>query len=598
MRKFLINIFLIIIPFLANSQDVQFVASAHSKVNVGKAFYITYTLQAAKEGSNFQRPKLDGFELLNVNTSRSSNTSVTIVNGKMKQNSFITLTWYLTVKAKKEGTFKIPTASVKVDGKTYKSNSLVIKVVKGETAYDNNSKSKRNNYSNIQQTSKKLFLNLTTDKVTAYVGEAIYTYCRMFSRYDGINIQEFNASTFDDFWIKNIKMPNSVKGEQVELNNTNYLAATLDKKVIFPQRSGTITIKPYNAVFQLYDGWGFPAGTKKVVSNKKIITIKPLPANKPASFSGAVGQYSISLTSKNYEIKVDEALVINVNIQGKGNFGLFDLPKVNLPNSFESLNAETKDNFNITSEGVSGSTIVKYSFIARVPGKYKIPQLVFSYFDPKKEKYITLKTDTLSITVIGDARDSILSNNNVVKNEITELGSDIRYLKTGMPNLKKQNNFIFATKEFFLVYVALFLLFILLVLFLRKKKKENAEIELLRFKRADKISKKRMRKAAKCIKNKNSESFYEETSKALWGYFSDKLSISLAELTRDSVKDTLLAHKVDTDLIDELLKVIDICEISRFAPSSSNNQIEQVYRQASEVISTFEKNLLKKNKKL
>jgi len=598
MRKFLINIFLIIIPFLANSQDVQFVASAHSKVNVGKAFYITYTLQAAKEGSNFQRPKLDGFELLNVNTSRSSNTSVTIVNGKMKQNSFITLTWYLTVKAKKEGTFKIPTASVKVDGKTYKSNSLVIKVVKGETAYDNNSKSKRNNYSNIQQTSKKLFLNLTTDKVTAYVGEAIYTYCRMFSRYDGINIQEFNASTFDDFWIKNIKMPNSVKGEQVELNNTNYLAATLDKKVIFPQRSGTITIKPYNAVFQLYDGWGFPAGTKKVVSNKKIITIKPLPANKPASFSGAVGQYSISLTSKNYEIKVDEALVINVNIQGKGNFGLFDLPKVNLPNSFESLNAETKDNFNITSEGVSGSTIVKYSFIARVPGKYKIPQLVFSYFDPKKEKYITLKTDTLSITVIGDARDSILSNNNVVKNEITELGSDIRYLKTGMPNLKKQNNFIFATKEFFLVYVALFLLFILLVLFLRKKKKENAEIELLRFKRADKISKKRMRKAAKCIKNKNSESFYEETSKALWGYFSDKLSISLAELTRDSVKDTLLAHKVDTDLIDELLKVIDICEISRFAPSNSNNQIEQVYRQASEVISTFEKNLLKKNKKL
>ena len=593
MKKTIIKIFLIIIPFIANSQDVKFVASSYSKVNVGKAFYITYTLQSAKEGKNFQRPKLDGFELLNVNTSRSSSTSVTIVNGKMKQDSYITLTWYLTVKAKKEGTFKIPSARVQVGGKTYKSNSLVIKAVKGEGSYSKNSNVKQNDDSNIKQTSK-LFLNLTTDKVSAYVGEAIYAYCRMFSRYDGINIQEFNASTFDDFWIKNIKMPNSVKGEQVELNNIKYLAATLDKKVIFPQRSGTITIKPYNATFQWHDGWGFPAGTKKVISNKKILTIKPLPTNKPASFSGAVGQYTISLSCKNNVINVDEALVIDVKIQGKGNFGLFDLPKFNLPNSFETLNAETKDNYTITNEGVSGSTTVKHSFIARVPGKYKIPQLVFSYFDPKKEKYVTIKTDTLSISVIGDERDSLLLDNNVAKKEITELGNDIRYLKTGIPNLKKQNNFIFATKEFFLAYVIIFLLFIMVVLVLRKKKKENAEIELLRYKRADKISKKRMKKAAKCIKNNDYESFYEETSKALWGYFSDKLSISLGELTRDTVKDTLLAHNVDADLIDELLKIIDVCEISRFAPSNSNNQIEQVYEQASKVISTFEKNLLKK----
>ncbi len=597
MKKLILNIILSTISVLVYSQDVSFTADAPSRVQTGTPFYIQYSLKASKKGSNFEYPQMKNFSILNVSTSQSSSSSVTIINGRMKSNNSITVTWYLTVEAKKTGTYTIAPATAKVSGKIYKSNSLVITVSKGKpisnSVQQQNQNFDLNNTAEESVNTKDLFLNLTTNKTNVYVGEPVYAYCQMFSRYD-VNIQEFNPSTFDNFWIKDIKMPGSVKAQRVRLNNRTYLSAVLDKKVIFPQKSGTLTIKPYNATFQLYDGWGFPSGTKKVVSNRKVIKVKPLPTSKPASFEGAVGNFSLSSSVDKRQINVNDAFTYSITVSGTGNFGLFDIPSVSLSKSFEAMEPENKDNLSVTSEGVKGSSTVKYSFIARVPGKYKIPKIEFSYFDPAKAKYITLKTDTLTITVAGDTSNTgIGGQNQIVRNKVTELGNDIRFIKTNKTDLRIKNDFLFGKNSFWLSFIVPFVIFLLLIIILRKKIKENSDIKFVKYKKADKISQKRLKNAKKYMKNNEQEKFYEEVSKALWGYVSDKLSIPLADLTRDTVVDTLKKNNIEAQMIDDFVKVIDTCEIVRFAPSVSENQEQELYNQASNVIMAFEKNIFK-----
>lgn len=602
MKNIILNIFLLFSAVNAISQRVTFTATGPSNAQIGKSFYIQYDLKVLEEGSNFQYPKTNDFKLINVSTSRSTFSKNQFVKGKWTSENYIVQTWYLTMEAKETGTFTVPGASVDYNGKTYKSNSVTINVSEGRVINNQNTNSQNNSISNNVQDeqanlpteTKDLFINVSTDKNSVYVGEAIYSYCKMFSRYN-VNIQDISPSSFDNFWIKDIKIKGTVQAQQIRLNNKTYLTATIDKKIIFPQKSGKIEISPYDVTFQLYDDWGFPSVTKKVVSNRKVLNVKPLPDGKPVSFSGAVGNFSISSEVDKRNVATDDAFTLKLTIKGQGNFGLFDLPVINLPKSFEALDPDSKNNITVSQEGVSGNTEIKYAFIARVPGYYKIPKIEFSYFNPSTAKYYTLYTDTLSIKVIGDTSKNNLANkSNIQKSEVTELGNDIRYIKTSLPKFRTKNDFLISKDFISLAFIIPFLIFVLIIVLLRKKIKENADLRYVKYKTADKVSKKKLKNAEKFMKINDTEKFYEEISKALWGYVSDKFSIALSQLTRNNLVEMLQNKSVKTELIDEFIKLIDTCETARFAPVVSEEQMTTIYNRASDIINFFEKDLLKR----
>lgn len=584
MKLNLLNIIILIL--FANhlvAQNVSFQATGPNSAETGQPFNIKYTLKAPKKGKDFNLPKVSGLEVVNQGSSQFSSFSTTIVNGQMTSEQTITLVWTFTVIVSKEGKLTIPAATVKVDGKTYSSNKLTLNVGKGAAVASNNS---GNNPTTI---TKDLLINLTTDKTTAYIGEPIYAYCKLYSAYN-ISLNEFNPSTFDNFWIKKLPMPNSIKAEEEKINNKTYLTAVLDKRVIFPQKTGSIKIEPYSATLQLYDGWGFPAQQKKVVSNSKVIVVKPLPANKPATFTGAVGAFDIDISADLSNVEIDQAITIDFNISGVGNFGLFDLPEVTLPATFERLEPDFSESLDIQSNGVNGYQSAKYVFIPRVPGEYYVKPISFSFFDLQQEKYITLQTDSIKITVVGDSSSANSYNNQVVQTDPTQLGDDIRYIKSSL-SLKPHNNFFFGKTSFWMSYIIPFLTFAFLIFFLRKKIKENADLKLVKSKKADKVSKKRLKIAENYMNIHEDEKFYEAVSLALWGYVSDKMSIPRSELTRETVTETLKSNNVDEQIISDFVKIIDNCEIARFASEASGFNPEQIYSDASSIISDFEKNI-------
>ncbi len=585
--SFLLILFIIISSsFTLNGQKTKFTAFAPKEVKAGQRFNIVYELNNNK-GKSFTKPNTPNLQVRNVSTSFSS--SIKIVNGK---TSTVNIQKYiLSSVINKEGKITIPPATIKVNGKTYSSNKLTINVTQG-VAVSNTNTNDNSQINDNKLKNKDIFLNFTTNKTEAYIGEPIYSFTKMFSRYH-LSLSEFNPSDMADFWIQDLPMPNSVQAERTNINGVTYLTAILEKKLIFPQKTGTITIEPYNATFQLYDGWGFPAGTKKVVSNKKIIKVKPLPANKPKSFAGAVGQFDISISSDIEELEVDNAITIKLKISGSGNFGLFDNPKLNLPKRFEELMPDTKSNTRVTTTGIEGSKTYIYKYIARVPGDFTVKPIEFSYFDPKLKKYVTTRSNELNIKVLGDTSSAAYANynTNTTRVEATELENDIRFIKTSSLELNKKENFIFGKLSFWLAYLIPLILFFGAIILLQKRIRQNANIDFVKSKKADKVSIKRLKTANKCMLDNNLDRFYEEITKALWGYVSDKLSIPVSELTRQTAAETLSNNNVDEKLINDFIKVIDLSETARYAQNGNGITPQTVYDEAGSIIANFEKNI-------
>lgn len=598
MKKLLYILFLLL-PLSLLSQNVSFKATAPRQVQEGQRFSIQYIVSANKYADKLILPDFKNLKVITTSKGTGTNTSVTIINGKMKSQSTYTTSWNVYVEAGKVGNVTILPATATVDGKKYKSNSLTISIVKSSGKQQNNSGNFSNQtspqevFSDPEPSYNTVFFNITLNKTEVYQGEPVFLNCRLFiqPRYQ-VQMEDFKPPSFDKIWSKQIDIPKQPQLKRVLFNNKTYLSAVIDKRLLFPQSSGELTIPAYSGTFSLYDSWGFPIGDKSIKSSPKKIRVKPLPQKgKPQNFSGAVGNFKVEYNIDNSEVKVNDPVNFEIKIKGTGNFGIFDVPQITLPKTFEALNPEEKDNLHISESGISGTKTITYSFIARVPGNYKIPPFSFSYFDYNDKKYHTVVSDTFNIKVTGSSNTSTALNTNNVEQEI---GKDIRFIKTGNTNLKPKNNFIFNSNWTLLfVYFGIIVLFLIIMFILRKKIKENADLRTVKFKQANKISRKRLKKAHSFMIQEKKDNFYEEILNALWGYVSDKLNLNESELTRDNLKSVFVHNNIDESLQNDFINLIDKVETSRYAPVDVQQNMNNIYNDAAELINKFEKLIIK-----
>ncbi|MFA6872195.1 MAG: protein BatD, partial [Bacteroidaceae bacterium] len=94
-------------------------------------------------------------------------------------------------------------------------------------------------------------------------------------------------------------------------------------------------------------------------------------------------------------------------------------------------------------------------------------------------------------------------------------------------------------------------------------------------------------------KKNQKNDFYDEVLRAMWGYVGDKLTISTANLNKDSIEDTLRAQKIPDEIVNALLHVLNDCEFARYAPGDESEVMDKVYSAAIQLISEME-NLIKR----
>lgn len=599
-------IFLIaIFPLLAATalaDDVTFKANAPKQVIVNKPFQLVYTVN--QRSKDLRAPQLEYFDVLaGPYTSQSSSTQW--INGN--RTSTFTQTYTYTLCAKQEGTFTIPPATIMVGGEQYTSNGVKITVLPpDETISAENeqpaaaAQRQQQQASDANVSSENVFIRTIVSKTRVQEQECILLQYKLY--FAGVEVTQFTNNTklpeFKGFLKQELEL-GEIQTNLEHYNGRNYYTALVHQTLLYPQHSGDIKIEPaqFEAILRIQtraqvrsifdDFFGSYTNVARMLTAPgTTIHVDALPAGKPAGFSGGVGQFTMNTDITSTEVNQNDAITLKVDITGSGNIKLIKMPNVDFPEGFEAYDPKTNNNYKTTTNGMSGTKSAEYLFVARAAGDYTIPAITFSYFDTQTKQYKTLTSPEYNIhvkRVAGEEQSSVVSNF-VNKEDIRQLGTDIRYIDTNT-NIKTKSGLKieFGTLKFWLFYILPTLLAALLFIVFRRQIKENADIRKVRYKKANKVVQKRLKTAKRLLDEGKRNEFFEEIERAAWSYLSDRLSVPTSELNKENISSILNGKNVSPDVIAGLQNVLSTAEFARYAPQNGANDMQELYDKTVQV---------------
>ncbi|MDR2126075.1 MAG: BatD family protein [Prevotellaceae bacterium] len=570
-----------ILPNAAISQ-VIFKAEAPNMVSEGELF--NFTLTANTSGAISPPAFAPNFKEI----ATSKGTITNIVNAKVEQ-SFM---FHFTLQALKEGKFAIGEAILTdEEGKTYKSNPVTIEVIKGQPPQPNQQTPQTSSPA-ATNNSADVFMRFIPSRTSLYRGDNLTLTLKLYYSpqsgfANGIDLQ---LPKFDGFWANDITPNQTVKWTRENVDGRIYLSGILKIWELNPQKSGAIRINPASltAIIQqrirrniFFDDYN---NTEKSIRTSAVtINVKDLPSGAPASFTGAVGNYTMTAKVSKNKMTANDAVSMNVKISGTGNFSLIGTPAIKFPLDFDTYDSKKTIS--------SNSVTFEYPLVPRAAGTFTIEPVVFTYFNPSEEKYVTLTSNPMIIEIekdLNSPQQSISFINSPNQRDVQILASDIRFIKNKAETWRTKGSRFLGMKSFYLPYIIIVLSFTLTYLWLYKHNKNRQNIILMRNRKAKKIARKRLNVAAKSMKLNNTSDFYDELLKAIWGYISDKFLLPVAELSRNSVSELLTAKNVKQEYIDRLIQIVDECEFAQYAPGARSSQMNLLYNDAIEIMSKLE----------
>ncbi len=604
MIKQLVTYFFILFAIVSvKAEQTRFVMSAPNAVEVGKQFRLSFTIN--ERGTNLKLPDLSNFDVL-MGPSTGQSTSISTINGKTTQETTFSYTYIL--RAKQEGKFEIRPASIEVNGKIFESNSLTVQVVKAQARpaqpQANNPGQSQGASQNVDLGRDNLFVKVEMNKNNVYRGEQIISTVKLYvnPNIPVAGFDEVNLPTYEGFYTQDVEIPQQINFTREVYDGKIYQVGILKKTILFPQQNGRLTVEPFKMTLlvqqqvkqrSFFDDFfnSFRTVKASIVSEAVAVNVKDLPA-APASFMGGVGNFTVNSGISSEDVTTNDAVTLKVTINGTGNIRLIKSPELKLPTDFEVYDPRTTDNVRATSNGVSGTKTIEYLFQPRFEGDYTIPAIPITFFNPATGSFETKSTSEYVLHVKKGAQEqSTTVVSSLRKQDVQLIGQDIRFIKVGIPVFKLRGHTFFGSTFFYLIYAISAVLFVILFVVYRKKAKENANIALMRNKKANKVARKRLKEAAGYMKQNNNEAFHESILKAFQGYLSDKLGIPIADLNRESAVAGLQKKKVDQAIIDDLNEIVDQCEFARYAPSGGSEARSELYKKAESTMGRMEKQI-------
>ncbi|MBR4851378.1 MAG: protein BatD, partial [Tidjanibacter sp.] len=586
----------------AFADEVSFEVNVPRVVAVGEPFRVEFTLNANASLRDFDVPTFEGFDVV-AGPSTSSSNSVQIINGHTTRT--VTTTFNFVVLCPSEGDYNIGEASVRSKGKTYTSKAVTVKaIVENGAAAQQGGAQQQSAAARLAE--DDVLIVASADRTNVYKGEPVRVVFKVYTRV-AMGVESQKVPSFNGFWTQRLNI-DANRWVREEYGGKIYDACPIGEYLLFPQQSGQLTIDPYEMLVvarlqvqrrrsndpfaEFFGGAQIEEVRRNVASKALTINVKPLPANAPASFSGAVGELEMTTTPPSDHIEANTAVTYTVRISGKGNLSMIQAPQIELPTSFEQYSVKSTESIQATGSGITGYRQFEYPMIARADGDFLIPAVEFTYFNPKLAKYVTLSSSELMVSVAPDANASSVGPtaalvSGIAKEDIKFLGRDIRFIKLGSADLRPQGRLFMFSGLWWLIVVAMVAVAAVLGVWLKGRLKELRNQEALKGKRANKVALMRFRAAEKYMKEQNQKGFYEEMLRGLWGYLGDKLNISAADLTKESIRERLARKGVESEDVERYVSIISDCEYAQYAPSVSG-QMEEAYLAGVEIISSLE----------
>ncbi len=597
MRYILSGLFLLSTVLLC-AQNVTVSVECPNPVRVGETFQVTVRIDGDAETSEPEFTESDAFSVLAQTGQGGSSSS--FFDGR-KNVTKVQMAYTFMVQAKKEGTQQFGPAEVIVGNKKIRSAPVNVQVLAGNQPAQASQGSSgvvvQPDNSQVRTDNRDIFAEILVDRKQVYRGEYITATLKLFTK---VNISSFNVKNmpaFEGFYRQDLETPQLHRLQQETINGVKYGTGVIARFILSPQKEGLLDIGSVDMVVGIDKpvrfGFGYMTQTvpQELRTTPVNITVLPLPGEKPASFTGGVGQMKMETTVDKTELKANDPVTLKVTVSGSGNIKFVDPPRINFPPDFEVYDPKVSTNLNAATTG--GNKTFEYLIIPRHGGTYKIPSVEFAWFDPQAKQYKTSRSQEYTLTVErGEEQPGTTIIGGITREDVKYLGKDIRYIKTGDLKLHRPDDNFFGTWKFWLWYLIPALAFAAIVYLRRKYIRKYSDKALVKNKKANRYAAKRLKQARGFKDKGQNEQFYEELSRALWGYLSDKLNIPVAELSKDSAKAAMERHKTDAASADEFIGVIDDCEFARYAPAAASSDMNALYNRAAEAINKMQKVML------
>jgi hypothetical protein len=536
-----------------------------------------------EDGDNFTPPSFEKFRVVGGPSQSISNSWI---NGE--RNYSKTYTYFLA--PKKRGSTNIGQASIEVKGVIYKTSPIEINVT---AAVDIPKDPNDPEY----LASESIDLVAEISKTDPYLNEAISVVYKLYiAENTGIRTwNEIDKPRYNDFWSQNIDVK-ELKVQEGLYKGENYRFVVLKKTVLFPQKTGELSLEPLTLDISVEvpsnrrDIFGRRSTTtvnRTVTAGNRNIEVKPLPKQgRPENFSGAVGEFDFKVESSKKTLTTSEAFNLKLEVSGKGNLMLFELPEPILPSSLEIYDPEHSEDIKTSLNGTKGRILDNYTIVTNESGQYPIPPISFSFFNPKTKRYETINSEKIIINASENPYVSKNNVDNISKIESKDSKFSSIYTSTKLEPIEKDD--FFKSALFWLLFITPLFFIPAIIIYTKIKGKRAMDFEGNKIRKNRKLAKKYLSEAKKNIGNK--ESFYEALERALHSYLKAKLKIKTVDLSKDRIKSLLDSNSISSSIVTVFVKLLESCDFARYTPLDKSDMIKD-YETASEIISQIDKQL-------
>jgi len=545
---------------MSQQAEVSFSASANAlEMTTQDMVTVTFTLSNAN-GTDFRPPAFEGF-LVRSGPNRSVRS--TFSDGRRSMENAI----YYSLIPERTGKLVIGPASIKVGGKTMRTQPLSITVLPagqgGTKAAD-------------------LLLKAIPSTRDLWLGQQLVLDYKLFFRQNLENVRVVSEPDYGGFFAREIQRYRTEAKKEVE-NGKTYYTQILRRMALYPQQSGPITLDPLRLQVGILegDGQGFPSLLKSgkwrnevLTSNKLQLTVKPLPPDPPASFTGAVGRYRIDSRISAAVLSMRDALTLTLTITGDGDIKRVLPPELEVPDGLEVYEPAVVEEKSFERGGnLLGTKTFEYQLLPLSEGEYTL-RPAFSYFDPDSARYLTYAPKPYRIRVRpGSSRSE-------APQQESEAEADLRPLKP-MGQLRKPGRPFVGSPWFWgLAALPLLLLGGVWQLARRKEQKRNEDPLQRRRRLAEAVIQKRLAEAKTQLESGGGKPFYEALQQALLGYAADKLTLPAGATTPAEVTEALRRKGLPEDALQSLRQILDRCQQAVYGSIAPEGQASKLYQQA------------------
>lgn len=551
---------------VAKAQDnsVKFEAVL-SKAKLGQNERLRVSFEMNKDGDFFEAPSFENFEVL---MGPSQSISSSFINGKRSFSKSYTY----VLRPKKQGQLIIDSASITIDNTVYTTDPKTVLVTK---PIDNPNAPKT--AQDIADESLYLVATLSNDK--PYLNQGVLvTYTLYFSPRVYINnFIPVENPTYKNFWSQDLPIK-EYETRRTTFRNESFNAVDLKTVVLYPQKSGSLALDPF--ALELYvqiptgrrDFFGDPimrSATKTVKAGDLRINVRELPEEgKPSDFSGAVGDFDLSVDASRTNLEANESTQIKVKISGKGNLKLLSIPELSLPSALEKYDPEYTDNVRVNREGMNGSVTNSYTVVPRYAGSYPVDPVAFTYFDPNTKSYKILNSDSFDLTVEG----STLLPNTSASTPIVEKNTPVT---SGFKSNVYQTSLVtmvsspwFESNAYYLILALLVILGFTINPIINKLKTRLGSSAQGAKKALPKKIKTLLKRADKLTREQNPE-FYSIASEILFLCLEKYSGVDLSTASTQEREEKLQTLGADKGLIERINTINDRILMVRYSGSAS-----------------------------